>query len=83
MTTTGWNVDIVPLTGHSALDRYEVVVEHGETRKECSVGSAVRPLQCPITGLSRGTRYRINVRACLPENQGCGLYLEKPAGTHS
>ncbi len=82
MTQTVWNVDFVPLTGNPALDRYEVVVENGDTRKECTVGWAVRPLKFHIFGLKRGTRYQINVRGCLSANFGCGPYLERPANTH-
>ncbi len=32
VTQTGWNVDIVPLTGNPGLIRYEVIVEHEKTR---------------------------------------------------
>ncbi len=81
VTQTSWNMDMVALSGNPAVDRYVGVTELGSVRKECSVQSDVSPLRCPITGLSRNTRYQLSVRACLPGLAGCGVAKVLPAST--
>ncbi len=81
VTQTSWNMDVVALSGNPAVDRYVGVTEAGSFRKECSVNVDVSPLQCPITGLTRNTRYQTSVRACLPASAGCGEPKVLPAST--
>ncbi len=81
VTQTSWNMDMTALSGNPAVDRYVGVTELGSVRKECSVKADASPLQCPITGLSRNTRYQTSVRACLPGSAGCGEPKVLPAST--
>ncbi len=83
VTPTSMKVDIVPLMGNPLLDHYDVVLEKPGVAKQCSVGAAVRPLKCPVSGLTPANRYNIKVKARLPENHGCGNLLEKPANTQT
>ncbi len=59
ITRASMNVDIVPLTGNPLLDRYEVILENSDARKQCVVGAAVRPLRCPVSELAPASRYKI------------------------
>ncbi len=72
---------MVALSGNPAVDRYVGLTESESLRKECVVKAATSPLQCPITGLSRGTRYQTSVRACLPGSAVCGEAKVLPAST--
>ncbi len=73
--------DMVAISGNPAVDRYVGVTELGSFKEECFVKADASPLQCPITGLSRGTRYQTIVRACLPGSAGCGEAKVLPAST--
>ncbi len=71
ITMSSFTVNLGGYIGSPDVNSFIVHAKGGADNKTCKLTKKTGSVTCPTVGLSPGTKYNVNVTACLPWAFGC------------
>ncbi len=70
-------VEVEVPEGNTGVVKYQARLKEGSESQACNISACDTPLKCEIEGLTAGTPYTVQVKACVPGSASCSANKEE------